>query len=95
MKLYLIKILRLDPMENGADNAAHYETIGATSDPTVLAFIEQQAEKDVVDPSDCWALQSAVMWPRPIKRWLLEPIPRVDIVPQAEELLSRARQGLL
>lgn len=93
--MFLIQHLRLDPMENNPEHAARYVTIGVTRDPAVRVFIEDQATKDVVDPSECWALQSTVAWSRPIKRWRLEPLVQVNHVLQAEVLLDRARRGLL
>ncbi len=93
--MFLIQHLRLDPMENDPERAAHYATIGVTRDPAVRVYIEDQATKDVVDPEECWALRSTVAWPRPIKRWKLVPLVQVSFVSQAEVLLDRARQGLL
>ena len=85
--MYLVKMLRLDPLENSASAAAYYETVGVTRDPAVRVFLEQEAGE--VDPKSCWVLASEITWPRPIKRCVLVPIAVIGTVSQAEELLRR------
>lgn len=85
MATYLVQILKLDSLENQADNAACYVTIGVTRDIAVASFVDSHYNP-TVDPSECWALCT---WKTPIKRFQLREIPAISSMTKLKEIAER------